>query len=391
VILAACALLALSCKPQNTSGPLAPPSEPVPARPAVASPRVPDRDPTDIAAGRNQAPPIAAGRSDTLDDADKRRRAEGIAALDAGRFDEAKRIFGELLDRHPGNVAVASLYEGASIALGQAQQEAAIELANLTPLRLSPAPFSYTKVRNAPVRQGARPPKLIKAVERRNQITDDERWFRDNGLTMPTWEIPNPMRNIEGNLPPEIPPSFGNDRIVEAIRDQGRAILMYASDYSGGRYVLVLDRNRKVVSAFDFASWSRAPKDRPSESMFTEQRVNWALVRDGVLFVSTGHRTYAKSSGGQNAYISAVNLETGELYWRSAPLVANAANFVLHDGYIITGYGFTAEPDFMYVLDAKTGKTVSKVKVRSGPSVILEKGGRLFVRTYDMDYVFDLK
>jgi hypothetical protein len=69
-------------------------------------------------------------------------------------------------------------------------------------------------------------------------------------------------------------------------------------------------------------------------------------------------------------------------------LVANAVNFLVRDGYIITGYGFTAEKDFMYVVDARTGETLQKLKVKSGPSYILERDGRIYARTYDHDYVF---
>ena len=56
-----------------------------------------------------------------------------------------------------------------------------------------------------------------------------------------------------------------------------------------------------------------------------------------------------------------------------------------------SGYGFTAEPDFLFVLDMKTGEVVEKTKVKSGPEVILDKSGELYVRTYDHDYVFGVR
>ena len=43
------------------------------------------------------------------------------------------------------------------------------------------------------------------------------------------------------------------------------------------------------------------------------------------------------------------------------------------------------------MLDQATGKTEQKIPVRSGPELILEKGGKLYVRTYDTNYVFDLR
>lgn len=108
-----------------------------------------------------------------------------------------------------------------------------------------------------------------------------------------------------------------------------------------------------------------------------------------MLYVAHGHRTYAKSSHGMNAYLTAIDLRSGKPLWHSAPLVANATNFTfLDDDHLVTGYGFTAEPDFLYVLRAKDGAAVAKIPLKSGPSYLLRKDGRLFVRTYDRDYVF---
>jgi outer membrane protein assembly factor BamB len=114
------------------------------------------------------------------------------------------------------------------------------------------------------------------------------------------------------------------------------------------------------------------------------------VVENGVLFVSHHHMTYSASSGGFNAYVTALDLRTGALFWRSDPLVSNGSNFLVRNGYVICGYGFTAEKDFLFVLDATTGQTVRKIPLRSGPEWLIEKDGKLFVRTYDTNYVFEL-
>ena len=59
----------------------------------------------------------------------------------------------------------------------------------------------------------------------------------------------------------------------------------------------------------------------------------------GILYVETAHSTYAKSSYGLNAYLNAVDLKTKKLRWRSPALVANADNFVLLNGVIVSGMG----------------------------------------------------
>jgi len=146
-----------------------------------------------------------------------------------------------------------------------------------------------------------------------------------------------------------------------------------------------------MLAFLDFSAYRLAPDNLPSDLQFVDQSVQWAEVKDGVLYISHGHRTYARSSKGMNAYITALDLLTAELRWRSEPLVAGAANFVLDGAFILTGYGFTAEPDNLVVLERRSGKTVSRVKVDSAPEYLFVQGRRLLVRTYDTDYEFDLR
>ncbi|HUR82042.1 MAG TPA: hypothetical protein VM733_14855, partial [Thermoanaerobaculia bacterium] len=162
------------------------------------------------------------------------------------------------------------------------------------------------------------------------------------------------------------------------IRSGNRTLGFYGPDYAGATYVVSPNE-----FAFDFSAYRFAPGTKE------EQRVTWAEARGNVLYVSHGHRTYAKESRGMNAYVTAIDLRSGKPLWHSAPLVSNANNFAfLGDQYLVTGYGFTAEPDFLYVLRTKDGAAVAKIPVKSGPSYIIEKGGRFYVRTYDRDYVF---
>ena len=64
-----------------------------------------------------------------------------------------------------------------------------------------------------------------------------------------------------------------------------------------------------------------------------------------------------------NAYVSAIDVQTMKALWHSAPLVSNAANFEVVGDYLITGYGFTAEPDFLFVLRRDTGEAITKIPV----------------------------
>ena len=58
-------------------------------------------------------------------------------------------------------------------------------------------------------------------------------------------------------------------------------------------------------------------------------------------------------------------------------LVANARTFVVTGDLIVAGYGFTAEPDFLYLLDRRTGKVLDRLPVASAPEIVKLRGDRL--------------
>ncbi len=67
--------------------------------------------------------------------------------------------------------------------------------------------------------------------------------------------------------------------------------------------------------------------------------------------------------------------------------MANARTFLVSGNLIVSGYGFTAEDDFLYLLDRRTGKVLDRLPVPSAPEVIKLRGDRLYVRTYDRQVV----
>jgi hypothetical protein len=249
------------------------------------------------------------------------------------------------------------------------------------------APFEYTLIEKAPVTQASKPPKLVKLTEAKNAITDDEAWFTENRLDHPDAPSPKAIAELEQVLGEDTPRELIGMKVRTYIDDLEQPIAIYGKNYVAD-VVVIFDADYEPRNVFDFSAWRSTPEDVPTDAMFVQQEIRWAAIEDGVLFVSSGHRTYANSSGGLNAYVSALSLDTGTLLWRSEPLVSNAQNFLVRDGYILTGYGFTAEKDFMVVLDARTGETVQKLKVKSGPTYILARDDEVFVRTYNRNYTF---
>jgi hypothetical protein len=238
---------------------------------------------------------------------------------------------------------------------------------------------------------------LVEVSEKPNKITDEEEWFGNNDLALPDFIVPNPfvvdnqkpMMHEKGKLPEQIPVKQGDDILIRAIKEGNQMLCIYGHDFGSGRYLTSFDlTSGKANFAFDFRDFILPPKYLDSDRSFVDESLNWAAIQDNVLYVSNGHSTYAKSSYGQNAYLSAIDASSGRLLWRSAPLASNSSNFLMYKDAIITGYGFTAESHFLYVVNQKDGRIVQTIKLKKSPEYILKKGDSIFVRTYDTDYLF---
>lgn len=158
----------------------------------------------------------------------------------------------------------------------------------------------------------------------------------------------------------------------------GRRFAFYGKDGASSRILL---GGQKY--AFDFLRYVLPPHIKPGEREFVYEELVWAREANGVLYVANAHLTYAASSHGQNAYVTAIDPPTGRRLWRSKALVSNAQTFVVTPRYLVTGYGFTAEPDWLYLLDRGTGKVVERLALPSAPERITRRGPLLVVRTYD--------
>ena len=257
-----------------------------------------------------------------------------------------------------------------------------------------PAPeFKRTPPRAGASRRGA--PRLTLVSTRPNQITDEQAWFTRHSLALPIYEVtdaPSPGWTSPAEpLPSFVPLRFGDLRLVRAIRQRERVLAVYGADFSSGRYLVALDRaSGRFSYGFDFAAYAYAPDAPAREREFVYQDIVWAAEEGDTLYVAHAHNTYARSSRGMNAYLTAIDTRRGRVLWRSAPLVANASNFEMVGDHIVSGYGFTREPDFLYLLDKRTGAVLQRLPVRSGPEYIIRKGDRLHVRAYDADLVVRL-
>jgi hypothetical protein len=189
-----------------------------------------------------------------------------------------------------------------------------------------------------------------------------------------------------------VPTKWYDLMLVRAIDHPDALYLFFGNHFGDGHVLFTLDpETYEVRQAWDFSNYCFAPENVPEDLGFVHQAPQWALEHDGTIYVSHYHRTYASSSNGMNGYITALDAETGEMVWRTVPLVCNSQNFIVLGDVIVCGYGFTDEPDYVYQLNRHTGEVIARTPTRTAPDYLLEKKDRLYVRCYDTDYVFRME
>lgn len=267
---------------------------------------------------------------------------------------------------------------------------------DLTPVPLETPSFQYQLF------ETAHETVTLELIEtRENRVTDLEEWFAYIVWPAVTYHNGGVNDEIRGtSLPYDIAellrtPGEGLFHLFQVIYGEESTIATYGS--APNRFDVILDPRILVVMdketrrpglVLDFLTYSNAPETLPGDEDFVFQQIRWAVVQEGILYVSTAHRTYAESSGGLNAYITALDMNTLEVLWRSEPLVSNSENFLIAGDTIISGYGFTAEDDYIYLLDRLTGEVTGSYGVPSAPDYLYRDGNMLYVRCYNADCVF---
>ena len=116
-----------------------------------------------------------------------------------------------------------------------------------------------------------------------------------------------------------------------------------------------------------------------SPSYLEVQDIRYA---DGVLYFNEACQSYSKQVKGKCSYLVAVDPVEGKELWRTKKLVSNGEFLIVGD-YIISGYGFTAEKDFIYVVSRADGSIEQKVPLKKAAETFeLDEDGLVKVRIY---------
>lgn len=301
-----------------------------------------------------------------------------VAAIDA----RDTAALAKAVDGLKGTAAdpdVAGAFDGVQLFLQQQGTAAkAIDLTTVTAKRLPKPPWVYTMSRAATAPVTGKP----RLVQRASRNADPARDIRRRGARVepnqPFFLAPVDMGQLPPGARPDIPSTYGLEtlRAFSPCAD-GRLVLVY-----GGRYVAVV-KGSDTEAVFDLENWLTPPRVSAEWKEFAVSEATFGIVEGDVLYIANGGGSYAREMGGSKGYMSAIDIKTGELLWRSQPLVTGPGTFAMHGGYLMTGYGFTAEGDNVFLLRKDTGQVVAKLPVKSAPTGISVSGSVGRVETYD--------
>ncbi len=236
-----------------------------------------------------------------------------------------------------------------------------------------------------------------------NNISDADTWFQENDLFLPMiknsladttrtqWQeqAPEQAKWIYEEMAETVSRGFYDDRYFYEVVDTGRN----GEDLGSlDLYMYRLDSRELEITLHlgDFLYTDGYEPAADAEYDFIRQSVFWAQSEGDTLYLAIGHNTYAEDCP-HTGYLLAIDLQNGEVLWESRQQVANANNFVLLEDVIVTGYGFTDEDDYLHVIDKGIGIDQKCVELKSAPDFLVEKDGKLYVHTYNTDYVFQLR
>ncbi len=148
--------------------------------------------------------------------------------------------------------------------------------------------------------------------------------------------------------------------------------------------IMLLDPSREVKKVYNTRNLTITPKD----SLF--QRVEWAVVKDGVLYFSECALT-APDKDSQGYYLVAVDINTDKTLWISKPRTVTSSNFLIVDNSIICGLGGSGIPDYIYVLNRYTGVKTREYWIPTAATwFAIGEDNTLYATLYDKHVAFKI-
>lgn len=148
--------------------------------------------------------------------------------------------------------------------------------------------------------------------------------------------------------------------------------------------IMLLDPSKEVKKVYNTRNITVTPKDKQYQS------VEWAVVKDGVLYFSECTVT-APDKDSQGNYLVAVDINSDKTLWMSKPRTVNSSNFLIVDNSIICGLGGSGITDYIYVLNRYTGVKTHEYWIPSAARwFAVGEDKNLYVTIYDKHISFKM-
>jgi hypothetical protein len=214
---------------------------------------------------------------------------------------------------------------------------------------------------------------LTRDSSKPNKITDDDAWWAMNGLKKPV-AYRRFIAGAHGEIPESAPKSYKGQPLMAIWSTSTRRFFVYGKDIYKARYLLAEAAvGGRIEHAFDAKAYGS---------------IAWAEIVGEMLYLSNTAGNLSAADGG-GARIYAVNLASNSLQW-SSPKKTCHGQFAVIAGSLVCGYGFTGEPDYIYVLDRFDGALIQTVKLKTAADWLIQKGEKLYVRCYNTDDVYSI-
>jgi hypothetical protein len=228
----------------------------------------------------------------------------------------------------------------------------------------------------------------MRLISQRRKTADDYASLGVTGINKPNAVFQRLRMGYAGTLPPYVQPRLDGMDMMLADSTQDGWLALYRTPLAEWAGSAANGGYRAVLYAGDGArKWELDLTRFLSRTDRLEiQDLRYA---DGKLYFNEACQSYSREAGGRCSSLLRVDVGRGTVDWRTPPLVSNNV-LILHGPWVIAGYGFTAEPDFLHLIDRRTGAIVAKQRLDSAQSYLEVRGNRLHVVTYDSVYVFEL-
>lgn len=219
-----------------------------------------------------------------------------------------------------------------------------------------------------------------------NDIIDEEEWFDQ-------YHLPFPRPNVQTKR--KMIPKHSNYGCLKfSRRSHDHIYALYEEE-------ILLEEPLDIYTSryeYTLVVFKQSGKDYALDNVFDLSKLFGRIlevyafdVMDSLVYFNTTFNGYAEIVDEKTGYLYCFDTHHGRILWASTNLTSSYRGFTLYDDHVITGYGFTAEPDFLYIMNRYTGTITQTIPIKTAHEYIIIKNNYCYVRSYNTNYVFLLQ